>query len=72
MVQTSGISQDIPVMGRVHFENKLVEEATWVLHSQPHHVHFASDPQGDLHLPPENILRNKPGLILPHINPGIK
>ena len=51
LVHTSGISQDIPVSGRAHFENELAEEATWALHSQLHHVHFASDPWGDLHLP---------------------
>ena len=45
-MHTSEISQDIPVTDRAHFENELVEEVTWVSHSQPCHVHFASDPQG--------------------------
>ena len=33
LVHTSGISQDIPVIGRVHFEDELSEEATWASHS---------------------------------------
>ena len=45
-MHTSGIFQDILVMGREHFENELAEEATWISHSQPHHVHFASVLQG--------------------------
>ena len=44
-MHTSGISQHILVTGRAHFENELVKEATWVSHSHPHHVHFASNPQ---------------------------
>ena len=40
------ISHDIPVMGRSDFKNELAEEATWASQNQPHHVHFASDPQG--------------------------
>ena len=65
------ISQDILLMGRSCFENELAEEATWVSHSPPHHVYFASAPQGDLYLPPENILRSRDlltDLILPHIH----
>ena len=46
LVHTSEISQDILVAGKANFENELAEEATWVLYSQPHHVHFASEPQG--------------------------
>ena len=42
----SGISQDIPVIGRTQFENELAEEATWNAHQHLCHVHFASDPQG--------------------------
>ena len=45
LAHTSGISQDIPVAGRAHFENELAEEATWVSHSHPYHVHFASNLQ---------------------------
>ena len=41
-----GISNDIPVTGRSNFENELAKEATWTLHNHPHHVHFASKPQG--------------------------
>ena len=59
LAHASGILQDIPVTSRSHFENELEEEATWASHSHPHHVHFASDPRGDLHLPPENILRSR-------------
>ena len=33
VVHTSGISQDILVMGKEYFENELVEEATWATHS---------------------------------------
>ena len=40
LVHISGITQDILVAGRAHFENDLAEEATWEWHSQPHHVHF--------------------------------
>ena len=42
----SGISQDIPVVGRSQFEDELAEEATWNAHQHLHHVCFASDPQG--------------------------
>ena len=42
----SGISQDIPVVGRTQFENELAEEATWNMQHHPCHVHFASNPQG--------------------------
>ena len=42
----SGISQDIPVVGRTQFENELAEEATWNMQHHPRHVHFASNPQG--------------------------
>ena len=42
----SGISQDIPVVGRTQFEDELAEEAIWNVHQHPCHVHFASDPQG--------------------------
>ena len=45
-MHTSGISQDIQVVGREHFENELAEEATWVSYSQPCHVGFASGPRG--------------------------
>ena len=46
LAHVSGISQDIPVMGRSHFKNELAEEATWASQCHPCHVHFASDPQG--------------------------
>ena len=42
----SGISQDIPVIGRTQFEDELVNEATWNVHQHPQHVHFASNSQG--------------------------
>ena len=42
----SGISQDIPVIGRTQFEDELAKEAIWNVHQHLHHVHFASDPQG--------------------------
>ena len=45
LAHASGISQDIPVTGRSHFENELAEDAIWVSHSHPCHVHFASYPQ---------------------------
>ena len=48
----SVISQDIPVIGRSQFEDELAKEATWNAHQYPRHVHFASNPQGDLHLLP--------------------
>ena len=31
-VHASGISQDIPVIGRSQFEDELAEEATWNVH----------------------------------------
>ena len=46
VAHASAISQDIPVAGRSNFENELAEEATWTLHNNPRHVHFASNPQG--------------------------
>ena len=70
-----GISQDIPVTGRLNFENELAEEAALVLHNHPCHVHFASNPQGDLHLPPEDIPRRIdqwPESNLLHIYPDMK
>ena len=48
----SGISQGILVIGRSQFENELAEEATWNVHQHLQHVHFNSNPQGDLHLLP--------------------
>ena len=42
----SGISQNIPVAGREHFEDELAEEATWGS-NHPHHVHFAGSEKGD-------------------------
>ena len=57
LAHASGISLDILVAGRSNFENELAKEATWTLHHHLQHVHFASKPQGDLHLPPEDILR---------------
>ena len=78
-VHTFGISQDISVTGRAHSEKELAEEphgcctVTGIMGVLG--VHFASDPQGDLHLPPENILRRedpKPALILLHIHPDMK
>ena len=57
LAHASGISQDIPFSGRSNFENELAKEATWVLHNHLHHVHFVSNHQGDLRLPPEDILR---------------
>ena len=46
VAHASGISQDILVAGRSHFENELAKEATWNAHQHLHHVHFASNPQG--------------------------
>ena len=46
LAHASGISNDIPVVGRSQYENELAEEATWASHNQPCHVHFASNPQG--------------------------
>ena len=40
-----GISQNIPVAGREHFEDELAEEATWGS-SHPCHVHFAGSEKG--------------------------
>ena len=40
-----GISQNIPVAGREHFEDELAEEATWGS-NHPHHVHFAGSEKG--------------------------
>ena len=40
-----GISQNIPVAGRQHFEDELAEEATWGS-NHPHHVHFAGSEEG--------------------------
>ena len=42
----SGISQDIPVIGRSQFKDELAEEGTWNVHQHLQHVHFASNPQG--------------------------
>ena len=75
LAHVSGISQNIPVTGRPHFENELAKKATWASYSHPHHVHFASQPEGDLHLPQENILRSRdllPVSILPHIHPDMR
>ena len=76
LAHTSGISQDIPVIGRAHFENQLAEEATWASQSHPCHVHILLlTLWRDLHLPLENILRSKnhkPDLILPHIHPDMR
>ena len=41
----SGISQNIPVAGRLHFEDELAEEATWGTNN-PHNVHFAGSEEG--------------------------
>ena len=41
----SGISQNIPVAGRQHFEDELAEEATWGS-NHPCHVHFAGSEKG--------------------------
>ena len=41
----SGISQNIPVAGREHFEEELAEEATWGL-NHPCHVDFAGSEKG--------------------------
>ena len=41
----SGISQNIPVAGRQHFEDELAEEATWGS-NHPCHVHFAGSDKG--------------------------
>ena len=35
VAHASGISQDIPVAGRCHFENELAKEATWNVHQHP-------------------------------------
>ena len=70
----SGILQDIPVIGRSQLEDELAEEATWNAHQHLQHVHFASNPQGDLHLLPLDILMRtdrRPGLILKYIHPDM-
>ena len=41
----SSISQNIPVAGRQHFEDKLAKEATWGS-NHPCHVHFAGSEKG--------------------------
>ena len=41
----SGLSQNIPVVGRQHFEDELAEEATWGS-NHPCHVHFAGSEKG--------------------------
>ena len=41
----SGISQNIPVAGREHFEEELAEEATWGS-NHPRHVRFAGSEKG--------------------------
>ena len=41
----SGISQNIPVVGREHFEEELAEEATWGS-NHPHHICFAGIEKG--------------------------
>ena len=43
----SSLSQNIPVVGKVYFEDELAEEATWDSH-HPCHVHFASSQKGGL------------------------
>ena len=35
IAHASTISQDIPVVGRLNFEDELAEEATWTLHQHP-------------------------------------
>ena len=75
LMHISGIFQDILVAGWAHFENELEEEAIWTSHSEPCHVHFASDPWADIHLPQGNILRSqdpKSVSILPHIHLDMK
>ena len=70
-MHASGISQDIPVTGRAHFENKLAEEATWASHHQLHYVYFALDPQRGFTSTPRKLPRSKdpePVLILLHIH----
>ena len=57
LAHASGISQDILATGRSTFENELAKEATWTLHHHLQHVYFTSNPQGDLHLAPEDIPR---------------
>ena len=39
LAHASGISNNIPVVGRCQFENELAKEATWVSHNQSCHVH---------------------------------
>ena len=41
----SGLSQNIPVVGRQYFEDELAEEATWGS-NHPCHVHFAGSEKG--------------------------
>ena len=70
-----GFPQDILVAGRSNFENELAKEATWALHNHLCHEHFISNPQGELHLHPENILRRIdqwPESILLHIHLDMK
>ena len=47
----SGISQDIPVIGRSQFEDELAEEATWNAHQHLHSMcTLLPTLRGDLHL----------------------
>ena len=75
-MHTSGLSQGIVVTCRAHFEDELAEEVTWASHSHPQQMHFAADPQEDLHLLHENFLWNtnnlESALILPLIHPVMK
>ena len=54
-MHTSGLSQGILVGGRAYFEYELAEEATWASHNYLHHVHFAADLQGGIHIYPIEI-----------------
>ena len=44
----SGLSQNIPVMGKAFLEDELAEETTWGSH-HPCHVHFANGQKGVWH-----------------------
>ena len=65
----SGISQDIPVIGRSQFEDELAEEATWNVHQHQRHVHFDSNPQGGFTSTP--LKHPEEGRLKARINPEV-
>ena len=59
-----GISQNIPVAGREHFEDELAEEATWGS-NHPCHVCFAGSEEGGFYIyTPESYCKSWGGLHL--------